>query len=50
MPSMAGKINYPSTRCPYGHDAMVGSSMCMLCQSFVSYDADSQEVECNRDK
>lgn len=46
-PTMAGVINMPSTRCPHGYSAMVGSSMCQLCKDFSSYDMANSEVECN---
>lgn len=48
LPTMAGRISMPSTRCPNGKDIMVGSSMCMLCSCFASYDADSKVVDCNK--
>ena len=47
VPTMAGVINMPSTRCPYGYSAMVGSSMCQLCTSFGKLE--NGTVECKHE-
>jgi hypothetical protein len=47
VPTMAGVINMPSTRCPYGYSAMVGSSMCQLCASFGKLE--NGTVECKHE-